>query len=294
MNTHLMKTTAAALVLLGGLAGARADDAADRVKKQKEQARAHWNRVLGDEEVAHYETAHFLLYGPVPFTQKQLKDLGTALEAQAALARKALQIDPKEEPWPGKMAVYLFDERRQFRAFMLAVAKKRPEPEDLGVFSLRGDEPFLAAGPGDDKHDPTPPQQAGEQLAAALLTKKAGKDIPDWIVSGFGRATVWRASPTAPATREQRALARRLVAGGRTAMNVWNGTLKADEAGILQGSLVDYLAYGPGKAFFAPLLKGYKADMRRNQKKTTADALKSAGIDPDRLNRGWRAWLARR
>ncbi|HEV3258577.1 MAG TPA: hypothetical protein VG013_17005 [Gemmataceae bacterium] len=294
MNTHLMKTTAAALVLLAGLAGVRADEAADTVKKQKELAKAHWKRLVGDEDVAQQETAHFLLYGPVPFTQKELKNVGTALEAQYALARKALQIEANDEPWSGKMAIYLFDDSRQFHSFIRTVARKRPNLDDdnMGYFSLRGDEPFLGAGPGKAKHDPTPQQQAGEQLAGALLSHKAGKDVPDWIVSGFGRATVWRATPASGATKEQRALARRLViAGRRTAMDVWNGNLKADEAGILQGSLVEYLAYGPAKPFFTPLLEGYKAETR--QKKTTADALKSARIDPDRLNKVWRVWVAR-
>ena len=292
MNRHLVKMTAGAVVLLAGLAAVRADEAAETVTKQKELATAHWKRLLGDEPVAQHETAHFLLYGPVPFTPKQLKDLGTALEAGQTQARKALELDRNEELWSGKLAVYLFDDSRQLHSFMRAVAKKRPDPDDLGFFALRGNEPFVAAGPGKDRYDPTPQQQAGEQLAAAMLTRKAGKDVPDWVLSGFGRATVWRAAPAARATREQRALARRLVLAGRTAMEVWGGSLKAAEAGVLQGSLVDYLAYGPGKRSFAPLLEGYKSVTA--QKKTTADALRAAHLDPDRLNLVWRASVARR
>jgi len=291
MSTHLGRLIAAAIAFCV-LAGVRGDEAADTLKKQKAAAKAHWKRLAGDEDVIHTETAHFLLYGPVPFTERQLTALGTALEAQYALARKALQIEPSDALWPGKMAVYLFDDHRQFHSFMLAVAKKRPDPDDVGFFSLRGDEPFLGAGPGKTRYDPTPQQQAGEQLAGAVLTKKGGKEIPDWIVSGFGRATVWRTAPGAKSTTEQRALARRLVRSGGTAMHVWGGNLKADQAAILQGSLVEYLAYGPGKGSFASLLEGYKSQTR--QKKTTADALKAARIDPEMLNRQWRAWATRR
>src|SRR5262249_2413337 len=149
------------------------------VKEQKETAVAIWKQMYGDEAPATEETAHFLLFGPGPMTPKQLRDLGNALEARASLARTALKIDAKEELWAGKLTVVLIDNHRHFGTFMRTVAKQRPSADVSGVFSLKAPNPYIAACPPQRKFDPTLELQAGEQLVAALVTKRGGEALPE-------------------------------------------------------------------------------------------------------------------
>src|SRR5262245_48275319 len=132
---------AAVAAMLVGWSGLQADDQADKVKAQKEAARANWKRLFPDDEVVHQETSHLLLYGPASMTERRLKAFGAALEGQYGLARKALQFDPKEELWEGKLAVYLFDQRSQFTSFVRGVEKRRPQSDDLGTASVQGSAP---------------------------------------------------------------------------------------------------------------------------------------------------------
>src|SRR5205085_577070 len=137
--------------VLAGRSGLRADDTADKVKAQKETARANWKRLFPDEEFSHAETKLFLLYGP-------------AVE-----------------------------------------------------------------------------QQAGEQLVAALVRKKAGGDVPSWVVAGLGRATAWRTNPTAYAAERGRL---RAQVRTRTVKEALGGDLRPEEAAPWRASVVDYLAFG--------------------------------------------------
>jgi hypothetical protein len=273
-----------------------ADDDTGAAKAQKAAAYANWKRIFGNEAVpTSEETTHLLLFASAGMTEKQVKDLGTALETQYGTAFKALKLESKDALWNGKLSVYLLDERRQFNSFMRLVAKQRPESDETGTFVLRNDAPFIAAGPPQGKTEASMIMQVGEQLGAAMLSKVAGESLPDWVAAGFGRATVWRAAPYIRPVKDDRSQVRRLVtAGRRTAADVWGGTLKADEAIVLRASLLDYLAYGPGSRSFAKFIEGYLPDEGVNREKTTAEALKFARISPEGLDAGWRAWAAGR
>jgi len=269
-----------------------ADDALTTAQRQHEQALARWKRVMGEVPPIQAESAHFIVLSSSPHTAMQVKNLAATLERALTLARKPLRYEPQDEVWPGKAGVYLLDEPEQLHTFMLAVAKKRPDPDSLGVASLRRDFPFVAGCGGTEKYDPNAADQVVEQLAAAMLTSKVGRDAPDWVVSGFGRATVWHASPAAISTRSQRALARKLLAAGRSADDVWSGKLSAFEAGPLQASLVDFLAYGLGPQKFTALAEAFRPE-RPRQQKTAAEAFRAAGLDPTGINRVWHAWARR-
>lgn len=277
------------LVLLVG-PGVLADETADRVQAQKAAALANWKKVQSDAEPVTAETKHFLLYSPASMTERQLKAFGTALDAQLAIARRALQFEPTEEVWTGKVAVFLFDQREHFASFVRSVEKRRLQPEEHGSQSMSGDFPHVVAGPGAAKYDPTVEQQAGEQLAAALLSKRGGKELPDWLVAGFARATAWRAAPTGYAAERQKARAQARL---HTAKEVINGDLKPEVAPLLRASLADYLAYGPKAPSFIAFVEGFKPDEEANERtrKSTWDALKAVKLSADRLNTAWQIWV---
>jgi hypothetical protein len=276
---------AAGITLAAGPVGAAEPEV---VQKQKEAAAAHWKQMFGDEAPATEETARFLIYAPSSTSARQLEDLGAALEKQAAAARGALKIGAKDGLWPGKLTVYLMADRRSFASFMRTVAKKRPTDE-AGIFGL-DDMPFVAASPPQQKYQPSLEGQAAEQVAAAMLAKKAGAAVPEWVVAGFGRATSWRANPGAH--YQDRVQVRRLIRG-HTAYDVWSDKITAAEAPYLRASLVEYLAYGPGAPQFPKFLEGFKPGDNQRMP-TTMDALKAVRADyAEAVNRAWPAWAAR-
>src|SRR5262249_15848509 len=158
------------------------------------------------------------------------------------LAAKALQVKSKEEIWPGKLTVYLVPDRERFAAFIRRVEKRRVEEEDAGSRAVEGDVPHVAVTGPRGKTGPNLESPASIQMAAALLQRKAGVSVPlpEWLVLGFGRATVWRTMPADKAVQSERRLARTSIAGkGRTPADVWGGTLEAEEAVVLRASLAE-------------------------------------------------------
>ena len=278
----------AVLVLLLGAAGLpAADEPDDKLAEQKKAAEANWD-LLELGEPAKHETAHLLLYGPAA-DERKLKDWGALLEKQYETARKGLGLDPKDERWwPGKLAVYLFAEREHFTTFVRRVEKRRLDAGEAGTYRVAGDLPHVAAGPPRARGEPGVEVQAAEQLAAGMLHRKVGPKVPvpDWVLSGFGRATYDRTVPAASAA--DRAQAARLVKAGRTAMDAW-GSLGADEAGVLQASLVDFLAYSAGPTKFLAFAAAFEPE-ENLEKKTAWQALDAAGIKPDALNKAWQGW----
>src|SRR5579871_183256 len=187
-------------VAVGGALARGADPAEDakaRVVQQKKKAEENWE-TAGAGDFAHLETKHLLLYAPQA-AEKQLKGLGALLEKHYDLAWGALGFDEKKDELPGKVTVYLFTGREPFTAFLRRVEKRRVMPEDEGSYSAADDDLHAAAGPPRKGAFPVE-AMAGEQIAALLLARKAGKStpLPSWLTSGFGRATYYR---TAPGTR---------------------------------------------------------------------------------------------
>jgi hypothetical protein len=284
--------TLATLLLLNGAAGARADDEPDKVAEQKKAALERWGLLeLGG--AAHQETAHLLVYAPKDL-EKRLKEIAALLEKHYETAAKPLQVDPKDNRWwPGKLTVYLFSEREQFTTFVRRVEKRRLESDEVGSYRAEGDQPHAAAGPPRTKQDPSLELQAGQQVAAAMLQRKAGAKVPlpYWLVAGFGRATNYRAAPGTYVTSE-RSHAARQVQAGRGVKDVWGGGLGEEDAGPLRASLADYLAYGPGAAKFPMLLTGFEPE-EGQEKKTTEQALDAVGLKWDTLEKAWKAWRPR-
>jgi hypothetical protein len=266
-----------------------ADEAADKVAIQKKAAQDNWGQLEAGEATMQ-ETAHFLIYGPKAM-DRQIKALGVSLEKYNDQARKALGYEEKSEPWPGKLTVYLFLERDTFAAFVRRVEKKRLETEDVSSLDVDGDQPHVAAGPSKNKKDAGVEERAAEQVAAALLQRKAGKgvEVPAWLLYGFGRATSYRIAPRDAAVKKERGWAAKWTAN-RTTADVWGGKLDADEAPVLEASLADYLAYGPPSAKFPKFVTGFKPDENLIPK-TAAQAIEAAGWTADGIEKDWKRWV---
>jgi hypothetical protein len=280
------------LMVVGAAVAGRSENA-DKVAEQTKAARDNW-ALLEAGDVASHETEHLLIFAPKTF-DKRLQTIGATLEKSFGLAVKALQIKPKDELWPGKLTVYLLNDREQFTAYVRRIDKRRLAEDELGSHFVEGDMPRAAASPARTKGDLSLENQAAAQIAAALLQKRAGAKVllPEWLLLGFGRATVWRAAPTDKAVGADRKLAQALVtAKKRTAQDVWGGTLEAEESGVLRASLAEFLAYGPGASKFAALVDGFRPG-ENQESRTTEQAMVSASVDAKQVEARWGPWLLR-
>jgi hypothetical protein len=234
------------------------------------------------------ETDHLLIYAPRDW-EKRLKDVGAALEKQYEQAKGALAFDAKTDPLPAKALVYLFDDRDHFAAYVRRVEKRRLESDEAAVFAPDDEALRVAAGPPRSKQDLETDGMAGEQLAALLLARKAGvkTPLPGWLTDGFGRATYYRAVG-GPRTGTDRAKAMEW-AKTKGAKEIWGGAADAEKAPALQGSLADYLAYGPKSDKFPAFVQGFKPE-ENVEKKTTEQAFEAAGLVADKVDKAWRAW----
>ncbi|HEY7428743.1 MAG TPA: hypothetical protein VH682_31220 [Gemmataceae bacterium] len=288
-----MRSFRVVLALALGLAGlAMAADPADSAGELKKKAEANWEAVGAGKAVLH-ETKHFLLCAPEAMA-KRLKDVGELLEKHHDKAKEALKFEVKEEDkgevLPGKVVVYLFDVSDPFKAFVRRIEGRRLEAGETASFQAADDKLHVAVSPPRGKRGLPVEVQACEQTAALLLARRAGTrtPLPDWVVSGFGRATYYRVAPNDKAVKADRLLAANL--SRKHGINdVWDGKVSADEAETLQGSLMDFLAYGPGSRVFPKFVAGFEPS-ENMERKTASQAFEAAGLMPDKIITSWQAW----
>src|SRR5262245_8885208 len=224
--------------LLFFFATARADDAT--LAKQRQTADAI-GKSLQLSSIVTQETKNLILCGTL--SDAKLKLLGATLEKQYATGVKALQFANDDPPWTGKLTMYVFADRADFRSFVRQVEKRSPDEAELGSFRLSGDTPHAAAGPGKGKDAPTLEAQAGHQLAAALLATRAKNvPLPEWLVTGFAKATAAHAAGTTAGNRKR--AARTLVRF--KASDAWGDTASAQVRQVLADSVADFVFYGKG------------------------------------------------
>jgi len=273
-----------ALLLLAGAAAARPDDAEAALRRQK-AAVADNLKKLQVGATATTETPDLILVGTLP--EARLRSLGTTLQRQYATAYKALQYET-DKPWSGKLTVYVFADRGQFRSFVRQVVQRSPDDGEAGSHDVKSITPFVAVGPGKGKEAATPDAQAGMELAATLLAGRAKSvQLPDWLVEGFSRATVTQGTLAAASRKAQ------VVKLGRAARDAWNEALPTDERPILWAAVADYLFYGKGVANVGDFLLGFRPDEEKPMK-TGEDALAAAKLTPEKFEVGFAKWLRTR
>jgi hypothetical protein len=275
----------AALAALASPAFCADDEHAKKVAEQKKQAEAAW-KSLEAGDFATVETKHLLVYGAKSL-EKQLKAKATLLESYHDKAAAAAGLDPKEG-YPGKITVYLLGDRDQVRSFALRVEKRRLPSGESSSFKAEDNMLHAAAGTGGKG---SVESKAGEMLAALILARKAGRgtQLPDWLLAGFGRATSYQVSPKEKFVLDDRKQVKAL-AKKKDASDVWDGKLEPEEVESMQGSLAEFMAYGPGKKYFPKLLAGYAPGEGKGTK-TTPQALEEAGLTAEKVVKAWKNWV---
>lgn len=262
---------------------ARADDSP--LAKQRQTADAIVKSLQLSSIVTH-ETKNLIVLGTLP--DAKVKALGATLEKQYAAAVKALQFANDDPPWSGKLAVYVFSDRADFRSFVRQVEKRSPDDAELGSFRLRDDMPHAAAGPGKGKDAPTAEAQAGYQLAAALLAARAKNvPLPEWLVTGFAKATAAHAGGMSAGNRKRAA---RNLGLRFKASDTWNDMVPLEARQVLAVSVADFVFYGKGVAKPVDFLNGFRPDDEKPVK-TATDALSASQLTPEQFDIAYRKWL---
>jgi hypothetical protein len=267
-----------------------AQDASKDAARQKAAAAALLKKAdFGASTIV--ESEHFLVAGTL--AEDRAKALGAVLDKVVPVVRKALQFEAKEAAWKGKLAVFHLPESRDFKGFMRSAIVTQPD----GVhYSIRSDEPFLVdpvETTGKATESDQFAQTAGTVAGAYLKAKGSGAAIPDWLVTGFGRATAMRAEGTGGKRYlAYRTAARGIASRGGRPSDLW-GEIKPSGADTLAASFADYLAHGPGAANFVKLVNGFRPDDNGNTPPAPA-ALEAAGWkDVSMLEAAWRKWAAK-
>ena len=283
---------AAGVISLGSSSSAQLPDAKAILAKQKEEISTNLKKA-DLTKATMIETDNFFIVGTL--TPEKAKALGAVLEKVVPLARKALQYEPKDEVWKGKLAIYYLPESRDFKNFVRAAIQMRPE----GVYyDVRSDTPFLI-DPVEVPAKSTEAEQFANTAAivAGAYLKARGEtaNLPDWVRNGFGKATAYRAeglnSMRYLAFKKQ---AKAVASGSKgtpaAIADLW-GENKAANADILSASLIEYMAYGPTPENFLKLVYGFRPDENGNPT-TVAQALEAAGWkEVPMLEANWRKWV---
>jgi hypothetical protein len=282
MRPILLLGSVWALALPGAAA---ADTDAAAVTRQRQAAEANC-RTVQLAPLGTAETANFLVYGAAP--EARLKGLAANLEKQFSTAFRALQFDKDQKPWTGKLTVYVFTDRGQFRSFVRQVEKRSPDEGENSSIAATGETPHIAVAPGQSKEAATPETQAGYDAAVALMAARAkGTPLPEWLTQGFARATAARTANTPASVRKRAA---RQVAGRSKPSEVWNDMIAIEQRLPVAASVADYLFYGKGLSRPGDFLLAFRPDDEKPMK-TAADALEAVKLTPEKFEAGYLAWL---
>jgi hypothetical protein len=277
-------TCAVTLGILSTLVAAD-DEGAALVAKQK-QAMVEKAKAAQIPETL-VESPNLLLCGTIG--EANLKTISALLEKQYTTAVTALQFDKTEKPWLGKLGVFLFPDRGQFRSFIRVVEKRSPEDGEQGSQSLKGDAPHISAGPGRTTGTVTLEVQAGQELCAAILTGRAkATPLPEWVVIGFARATAAHAAGQIPGVRKK--AAKDLVRARVKPREAWGDNLPVGQRMTLAAAIMDFMIYGGGSPKPIDFLGGFRPDDEKPTK-TADDALAAAKMTVDQFETAFVRWL---
>jgi hypothetical protein len=234
-----------------------------------------------------FESANLLLCGTLP--DSKLRTLSSSLEKQYSAVVAALQFDNNDKPWLGKLGVYVFADRAQFRSFVRTIEKRSPDDAEQGSQALKSDTPHVAAGPGRTPTAPTAETQAGLELATAILAGRAkATPLPEWVIVGFGRATAAHSAGQAAGVRKKGA--RELIRARLRPRDAWNEAIPYDQRMTLAAGIMDFIVYGNGAGKPIEFLGGFRPDEDKPTK-SPEDALAAAKLSIDQFEAAFIKWL---
>jgi hypothetical protein len=267
---------------------ARADERSDAIAAQKAAALTNLKKLDAANPIIH-ETEDLFVCGTA--AADKAKALADHLQKHYTATAKALKFEANEGPWKGKLAIYVFPDRKLYASFVRTVQQRRPEAEETSSSEVRSDQPHVAVTAEPVAAGGALEAEAARQVAAALLSRRASPaELPEWFKTAFARAVQMRTDPKLAGN--DRIKVRQLLARRMNPVKPSDGWMGSEEKErpFIAASVVEYLVFGPESAKFPMLLAGFRAS-EENVSPNMDTALKAAGLTPEGLDKAWRKWV---
>ncbi len=261
-----------------------ADEKDEMVAKQRAFAMETLKKCSEVPQPAAIETADLIVCGPFP--EEKLKAIGAVVQKNYATAMKALKFEMTDNPPAGKVAVYLFPERKPFALFVGEVLNERLDKNERSHVDGRRKEPFVAISvfPGDKPTDLD--AEASKQVAIALLQAKGGTPtLPGWVQEGFARAMKMRTDPGKTAAD------RTWIRSNYRQAKVSDAWASADKSNqLVATSVMEYFVFGPGAPKLTKFLSAFR-QIEGDPKPTVDAALTAVDLTPEKLEAAWKKFV---
>ncbi|TWT75933.1 Planctomycete cytochrome C [Posidoniimonas polymericola] len=153
-----------------------------------------WRLGIPDEQAREATSERFLVVGSIP--ESRLEAVAAAAESLTDNMQKTLGLAPGAPLGKSKQTLYLFNQRIDYREFVLMVEKRQLGDDAVGHARFDPVEPYACLTLADDE-DPSGAALA-KQVAALAVAEQAGGQAPDWFVEGAARYAVAKAMPKDP------------------------------------------------------------------------------------------------
>jgi hypothetical protein len=290
---------ALSLLAAAGLAAAK-DARDDETAKQKAGFEANFKKA-GLAKLAAAETADLIVYAAV--TDAKVKPLAETLQKAYLEARKALKVEDKDKPWPGKLTVVVLTDSKQYANYVRLVEQRRPDKKETYAINLKGDLPYVidAAELGEKPTDAELTADAAGLVAAAVLNRKFGTGgaagtLPEWIQVGFGKAMAARAGPPAKfADYKAKLKAAAVGTKGKPSparlADVWSG-VKSKDSDLVNASYIEFMMNGPYAAKFNDFVSGFKVS-EENPMPSWMTVFTTLEWKSEEIEVQWKLWLSK-
>jgi hypothetical protein len=284
-----------ATVLVAMMLMAMADETPNPLPKQQEAVKAN----VTAAKLKNYTTAetdHLILTGP--YSSEKLTKFGNEASKTYLSAMKAMKIEAKDDPIPGKLAIYFFPDTKQTKLFFLQALKQSPRGKSASEMNLRSETPWVVINTGleDKPTDASISSIVSKAIATAILNHKAGTtaemNLPAWLETGFANAAILRAEGNASKLAAHKTKVKTLVTktkGAALSLSYLWAEQAIPESELIFTSLVEYFIFGPGAEKFPTILTSLKPG-EGNDTPNLQKALAGLEWKYEDLEAEWRKW----
>jgi hypothetical protein len=257
---------------------------ADVEKLHRAAAERHLVMVKPTKKVNRFETPNFLVM--TTLTESDAEFIGTAAEATLEDLLPKFGLKDTKKFWKGKFGITVFADRLDYVSFAQLVDTYTPETYEFGHSRLTPEYPYFAMAA--DYEGATLDGMVAQLTAEGFIRQLEGGKAPPWVVYGYATMTAGNVCPKDPLVANQIATSARLLASGRTFVNLCGETVPWMELAPLSTGFFQFIA-STNQRQAADFVKVYSRT--GDWKKALGDALHA---DPAAIQRGWSSWTAQK
>jgi hypothetical protein len=255
---------------------------ADLEKLHRSAAERHLVIVKPTKKVNRFETPNFLVMTTLPESEAEF--IATAAEATLEDVMPKFGLKDQKKFWKGKFGITVFADRLDYVSFAQLVDTYTPENYEFGHTRLTPEYPYFAMTA--DYEGASLDGMVAQLTAEAFVRQLDGGKAPPWVVHGYASLAAGNVCPKDPHVAGQLAASARLLASGRTFVNLCGETVPWVELAPLATGFFHFLGSTNQRAA-ADFVKVYSRT--GDWRKALGDALHA---NPAEVQRGWASWTA--